>query len=244
MTASDLRERVLEPEEIDDPALEKEKLFGALHGLSRINFLSASAGSVWTPMVRLACDLRQDRLRILDVATGGGDIPLALWHKAKAAGLQVEVLGVDISERALEFAASHCADCGSDVRFERRDILRDGLPEGFDVIVSSLFLHHLNNGQAAQLLASAAVATRQLVLINDLRRGRYGLTLAYFAGHVLSSSPVVRVDAVRSVRAAFTMQEALAMAEEAGMKGATVRRRWPARYLLEWRTTSLATKTT
>jgi 2-polyprenyl-3-methyl-5-hydroxy-6-metoxy-1,4-benzoquinol methylase len=235
MTANDLGRRILEPEDIDDPSLEKEKLFGALQGLTRINFLSASAGSVWKPMARLARELRQDRLRILDVATGGGDIPLSLWRKGQAAGLQLEVLGVDISERALEFASRECAGCGSNVRFEQRDILRDGLPEGFDVIVSSLFLHHLNDSQAGQLLKAAASATRHLVLINDLRRGRYGLTLAYFAGHILCSSPVVRVDAVRSVRAAFTIQEVRAMAEEACMKGATVQKRWPARYLLEWR---------
>ena len=235
MPASNLRRRILEPEDIDDPALDKEKLFGALHGLTRINFLSASAGSVWKPMARLARDLKLNRLRILDVATGGGDIPLALWRKGQAAGLQLEILGVDISERALEFAAGKCATCGSDVRFEQRDILQNGLPDGFDVIVSSLFLHHLSDSDAGQLLTSAAAATRHLVLINDLRRGRYGLTLAYFAGHVLSSSPVVRVDAVRSVRAAFTMQEVREMAEVAGMQGATVQRRWPARFLLEWR---------
>ena len=235
MAESNLRQRVMEPEDIDDPALEKDQLFGALRGLTTINFLSASAASVWQPMVRLARERKQARLRILDVATGGGDIPLALWQKGKRAGLRLEILGVDISERALEFAARQCASCGSDVRFEQRDILRDGLPEGFDVIVSSLFLHHLTNDQAGQLLAAAALATKNLVLINDLRRAQYGLTLAYFAGHILSSSPVVRVDAIRSVRAAFTMQEALAMAEAAGMRGATVRRRWPARYLLQWR---------
>jgi 2-polyprenyl-3-methyl-5-hydroxy-6-metoxy-1,4-benzoquinol methylase len=235
MLASDLRQRILEPEDIDDPTLAKEKLFGALEGLTRINFLSASAGSVWGPMLRLARELKLDRLRILDVATGGGDIPLALWRKGKRAGLQLEIVGVDISEQALEFAHQKCTECASDVRFEQRDILRDGLPEGFDVIVSSLFLHHLTTDQARQLLAAAAVATKHLVLINDLRRGRYGLTLAYFAGHILSSSPVVRVDSVRSVRAAFTMQEALAMAEAAGMKGAAVHSRWPARYLLQWR---------
>ena len=238
MLASDLRQRILEPEDIDDPALAKEKLFGALEGLTRINFLSASAGSVWGPMLRLARELKLDRLRVLDVATGGGDIPLALWRKGKRAGLPLEIAGVDISERALEFAQRKCTECGSVVRFEQRDILRDGLPEGFDVIVSSLFLHHLTNDLAGELLAAAAMATKHLVLINDLRRGRYGLTLAYFAGHVLSSSPVVRVDAVRSVRAAFTMQEALAMAEASGMKGATVHRRWPARYLLQWRKTA------
>lgn len=238
MAESNLRQRVMEPEDIDDPALEKEQLFGALRGLTTINFLSASAGSVWQPMVRLAREKKQDRLRILDVATGGGDIPLALWRKAKRIGLRVEVLGVDISERVLEFAARQCASCGSDVRFEQRDVLRDGLPEGFDVIVSSLFLHHLTNDQAGQLLGAAASATRHLVLINDLRRGRYGLTLAYFAGQILSSSPVVRVDAIRSVRAAFTMHEALTLAEANGMKGATVHTRWPARYLLQWRNRS------
>ena len=237
MTVNDLGRRILEPEDIDDPALEKEQLFGALQGLTRINFLSASAGSVWKPMARLAGELRQNRLRILDVATGGGDIPLALWRKGQAAGLQLEVLGIDISERALEFASRQCAACGSDVRFEQRDILRDGLPEDFDIIVSSLFLHHLNDGQARQFLKEAASAASYLVLINDLRRSRYGLTLAYLAGHILCSSPVVRVDAVRSVRAAFTMQEVRAMAEESGMKEATVKRRWPARYLLEWRKT-------
>jgi len=238
MLASDLRQRILEPEDIDDPALAKEELFGALEGLTRINFLSASAGSVWGPMLCLARELKLDRLRVLDVATGGGDIPLALWQKGKRAGLRLEIVGVDISERALEFAQRNCTECGSDVHFEQRDILRDGLPDGFDVIVSSLFLHHLTNDQAGELLTAAAVKAKHLVLINDLRRGWYGLTLAYFAGHVLSSSPVVRVDAVRSVRAAFTMQEALVIAEAAGMKGATVHRRWPARYLLQWRKTT------
>ena len=234
MAARNLQERILEPEDIDDPALGKEQLFGALRGLTTINFLSASAGSVWAPMVRLAQQRKQEKLRILDVATGGGDIPRALWRKGKRAGLKLEVLGIDISERALEFAAQQCSDCGSDIRFEQRDVLRAGLPEGYDVIVSSLFLHHLTNQDALQLLTAAARVANQLVLINDLRRGRYGLTLAFFAGHILSSSPVVRVDALRSVRAAFTMREALEMAQIVGMQGATVKRRWPARYLLTW----------
>src|SRR5689334_6127815 len=143
MAANYLEERILEPEDIDDPALEKEQLFGALRGLTTINFLSASAGSVWAPMARLAREQKLERLRILDVATGGGDIPEAIWKKGTRAGLKLEILGIDISERALEFAQRKCAACGSEVRFEQRDIVREGLPEDFDVIVSSLFLHHL-----------------------------------------------------------------------------------------------------
>jgi hypothetical protein len=80
-----------------------------------------------------------------------------------------------------------------------------------------------------------ADAAERLVLINDLRRHPWGLFLAHFAGNVLSRSPVVRVDAVRSVRAAFTLEEARALAADAGISGAVVSRRWPCRYLLSWR---------
>lgn len=234
MAVNNLRERILEPEDIDDPRLEKKKLYAALSGLTRINFLSASAATVWSPIHRLARQLRKDHLRILDIATGAGDIPVALWRKGQRAGLKLEILGVDFSEHALEFAQRRIADCGGDVRLARLDVLREELPEGYDAVVSSLFLHHLTNDEGRQVLGAMSRAANHLVLINDLRRGRYGLILAYLAGHILTSSPVVRLDAIRSVRAAYTMDEVLALSEAAGMKGANVSRRWPARYLLSW----------
>ena len=98
----------------------------------------------------------------------------------------------------------------------------------------SLFLHHLDEEPAAQLLRVMAAAARRLVLVNDLRRGWDGLLLAHFAGLCLTRSPVVRVDAVRSVRAAFTLAEARRLAATAGLAGASVSRRWPARFLLTW----------
>jgi 2-polyprenyl-3-methyl-5-hydroxy-6-metoxy-1,4-benzoquinol methylase len=234
MAANDLRTRILEPEEIDDPELAQDQLYGALHGLTRINFLSASAASVWSPIRRLAKRLKTTHLRILDIATGAGDIPVALWRKGKRAGLKLEILGVDISERALDFARERGAVCGEDVQFRQLDVFADEIPPGYDVLVSSLFLHHLQDEQAGKLLAGMAHAANHLVLINDLRRGRYGLMLAYLAGRLLTSSPVVRIDAIRSVRAAFSLEEVGAMAESAGMQGADIRRRWPARYLLAW----------
>ena len=37
-----------------------------------------------------------------------------------------------------------------------------------------------------------------------------------------------------SVAAALTCREALELAEEGGLKGATIARRWPQRFLLSW----------
>jgi hypothetical protein len=72
------------------------------------------------------------------------------------------------------------------------------------------------------------------VAVNDLTRSRAGLVLVWAACRLLTRSPVVHFDGPVSVRAAFTPREALALAERAGLAGATVVRRRPCRFLLTW----------
>ena len=98
----------------------------------------------------------------------------------------------------------------------------------------SLFLHHLAEEQAVSLLQAMVNATQHLILVNDLRRSAAGLALAHLATWGLSGSDVVRVDGPRSVRAAFTVVEAAALARTAGLKGTIVERHWPFRFLLSW----------
>ena len=70
--------------------------------------------------------------------------------------------------------------------------------------------------------------------IDDLRRCAWGLGLARLCTPYLTRSPVVREDSVRSVRAAFTAGELKELARAAGLQGARVTTRFPARMLLEW----------
>lgn len=229
-----LAQRQLEPEEMDDPAIATERLHGALTGLTRINFVSDSARIVWSPIARFARKLNVDRLRVLDIATGAGDVPRALWRKARRAGLNLEIRGIDFSPRSIEFARERAAETKTPITFECRDALTDDLPADYDVVMCSLFLHHLSNDDARQLLGRMAAAQRQLVLVSDLRRSRLGLALAYVVSRAITRCDVVHVDAVRSVRAAFTMAELRQMAAQAGLSAATVARCWPARMLLTW----------
>jgi hypothetical protein len=120
------------------------------------------------------------------------------------------------------------------IHFSVLDVLAGSLPGGFDVVACSLFLHHLAEEQAVLLLQAMADATQHLVLVNDLRRSAVGLALTHLAAWTLSGSDVVRVDGPRSVRAAFTVHEAAALARAAGLKGAIVERHWPFRFLLSW----------
>jgi hypothetical protein len=225
--------RRLQPEIMDQPGLDPGRHRQALRGLRRINFWSRSAGILWPALAALARTTPQP-LRVLDVATGGGDVPIRLWQRAKRAGLSMIIEGCDISAVAVEHATREAEQRGAAVRYFVANALVDPLRDGYDAVVCSLFLHHLTEEQAVGLLRRMAAAARRLVLVNDLVRSRTGLWLARVGTRLLSRSPVVHVDGPRSVEGAYTIQEAQSLAERAGLQGATIERRWPCRFLLSW----------
>ena len=159
---------------------------------------------------------------------------MGLQQRATRAGVQLEILGLDLSSEAVRFAQESAEARKIPIEFAVHDAISDELPSGFDVVISSLFLHHLSEEHAVLLLGKMARATQQLVLVNDLSRSMRGLILASSVSHLASTSRVVHVDAVLSARAAFTPKEALAMARDAGLERATATQCWPCRFLLTW----------
>ncbi len=220
---------------MDQPGLDPAAHRRALDGLARLNAASGAFRYLWAPIAELARSTKGRPLRVLDVATGGGEFPVTLMHWARRAGLPIEAAGCDRSETALEYGRRTAVAVGVPVTFFPQDVLSGPLPSGYDVVTCSLFLHHLDEGEAVRLLRAMAAAAGRLVLVNDLARGRLNYLLIWLATRVLTRSPVVRTDGPLSVRAAFTPREALSLAEKAGLTGATVRRCFPCRFLLTWR---------
>ena len=75
-----------------------------------------------------------ESIRILDIGTGSGCIPISLGKQLSKA----EVESWDISERALEVASRNCERNGVKVLLRQKDVLK-ATPEGnlYDVIVSN-----------------------------------------------------------------------------------------------------------
>ncbi|QDU78602.1 hypothetical protein Pla110_03060 [Polystyrenella longa] len=220
---------------MDQPGLDEREHQQALAGLKRVNWISGSSSMLWPPLRQLAQEHPDRPLKVLDVASGGGDVVINLAQRAKQEQIPMEFSGSDISPVAVDYATRQATERDLSIPFHRWDVLKEPVPGEYDVIMCSLFLHHLRSEEAIFFLNKISYAARQLVLVNDLRRSRFGYCLAQIGCRLLSRSPIVHVDGPLSVRSAFTIKEAIEHALKAGMESVTVTRHWPERFLLSWR---------
>lgn len=223
-------------EEMDRPDIDPAALEGALRALVRINTVGNGAGLFWPTLSDMLRESGTDRpFKLLDIGCGAGDMSRRLEQRARRAGYHLQADGCDINPHAIALAAKDGEAAGHSGRFFVCDAIQDELPDDYDVIISSLCLHHLSDGEAVEMLRRAAARTRRLLLVSDLIRSRFGLLLVYLATYSLTRSHVVHRDGVTSLRAAFSIPEARQLAESAGLRGARIVRRWPERFLLAWR---------
>jgi 2-polyprenyl-3-methyl-5-hydroxy-6-metoxy-1,4-benzoquinol methylase len=231
----DLAHRRREAELMDQPDLDILEHVRALTALGRANLVSRTADSLWPGIRRAADAARGEPLRLLDVATGGGHVAIALARRATRDGVGLDITGCDISPVALDYARTLAARTGvTRVRFEPADALGGTWPGEVDIVICTLFLHHLDDDRAAALLGRMKATARRLVLVSDLRRSSSGYFFAWAGCRLLSRSRVFHVDGTRSVAAAFTPDEARGLAARAGLDGALVTTHWPQRWLLSW----------
>jgi len=225
--------RDLRGEWMDDPSLPVEAHRRALRGLARLNACSRSGAPIWRamePYVRNG----DGRASVLDVASGSGDVLIDVARRARRSGVDLDLCAADISPVASRALEERSARSGIPVRTVTTDVVAGELPGRFDIVMCSLFLHHLSMDDIVRLLRKMAGAARKMVVISDLVRSRVALAIAFGASRVLTRSRVVHVDAVRSVRAALTPRELADAARAAGLQGFSIRKAFAVRMVLTW----------
>jgi 2-polyprenyl-3-methyl-5-hydroxy-6-metoxy-1,4-benzoquinol methylase len=248
-----MKQRHLVPEQMDNPDLDPREHQRALAGLRRINWFSGTASQLQKEFLRIAASRPQRHWEILDVGCANGEVAFELASRLRGK-LDFTLTGWDMSPVAIASAEARRAgelqhspvqpsvtasgSPASCLRFKVRNLFDElertaGQPQ-FDIIYCTLLLHHFSDEDAIRVLAAMRQLARHAVIVDDLRRTRLGWLLAVAGCHLLSRSPVVHFDGPQSVRAAFSSQEALRMANTAGLNGATLRHHWPERFQLCW----------
>ena len=204
---------------LDGPLDDRTALIGNLRDLARANRrlggvdLSARAIDALAP--------GRSSIDVLDVGTGGADIPLALIERGRASGRLVRVTAIDNRPEVLQAAAQ--ADQRVALTRELALHVADGgalpFPDGaFDVAHASLLVHHLEPDAVRRTLAEMARVARLGVVLNDLVRGRAAWVGAWALSHLATRNRFTRHDAPLSVRRAYTVAELTALLATAGVR--------------------------
>jgi SAM-dependent methyltransferase len=156
--------------------------------------------------------------RVLDLCTGAGDLPRIMVNFARRRGIRLEIVALDANPATLEIARAR-SEGYEEIRFVEGNALNYEAPGRFDLVHSSLALHHFTDADASRLLQRAAQLASRWVLISDLERSVFTTAGIWLLTRTFYRDPMTQHDARTSAERAFSFQEFRTLAEEAGWLG-------------------------
>jgi len=214
-----MRRSVDVDELLDGPLDDGRAVVGNLRDLARAN---RWLGGVRLSALGIAALAPADTpLSVVDVGTGGADIPLALIERARRGHRRLTVTAIDSRPEILEAAVVAQPRLGTTADLALR--VADGrfLPfadDSFDIAHASLVLHHLEPPAAVELLLEMRRVARRGIVVNDLVRGRLSWLGAWLLSHLATTNRFTRNDAPLSVRRAYSVAELTSLLAAAGFR--------------------------
>jgi SAM-dependent methyltransferase len=155
------------------------------------------------------------RMRIVDLATGSGDIPRLIAEYGRKVGAELQIDALDRQSATLEIAKKLSVRY-PEISFVEGDVLERQPVESYDIVFCTLALHHFSEDDAVRLLRRCLDLSPKFVLVSDLRRG----WLATVGVHLLTATvfrePMTKYDARLSAVRAFSFPEMNHLARRAG----------------------------
>jgi len=202
-----------EPELMDRPQPVTAELVSDLRNLCQFNRYFGSYALITRFLQRWIKP--EAHLRMLDLATGSGDIPRLVVNHARKVGARMSVLAIDQQSSTLEIARSFSVDF-PEIEFRQGDVVSFEDDKQFDIVLCSLALHHFDESNAVKVLKRCRDLSRRFVLVADLRRGLLATVGVYLLTAFIYRESMTRYDARLSAARAFSFREFELLARRAG----------------------------
>ena len=218
----DFSVRTLTPELMDTEPVGFETFRDCLVDLEKVNRATLAYRPTLAFLDRLRRDgrLKGHTVRILDVGSGYGDMLRRIDRWARARGVAVSLTGVDLNPWSAQ-AARAATPPGRPIRWLTADCFAYDGP--VDLVVSSLFAHHLDDDTLTRFLAWMEARAELAWFVNDLHR----LALPYYGFGLLARAMrwhrFVRHDGPVSIARAFRPADWGRLASAAGLGPGAVR---------------------
>lgn len=196
------------PELLDSDAGTPAEIAASLLDLRWFNRWFGGVPTVRTLIHDVVDASRSSEVSLLEIASGDGYLPRLIRDEFSCQGVRLNFVLLDRSANHLPSNDTMPKIAG--------DALNLPFPEStFDLVSTSLFVHHLAPNQVLAFVKEALRVCRTAVLLHDLIRHPLHLALAY-AGLPLYRSRITRNDAPASVFQAYTVDEMRSFFQRAG----------------------------
>lgn len=165
---------------------------------------------------------------IVDLGCGHGDILRLIADYGRKNNFSFNLIGIDANEDAIDYAVELSEDY-DELSFTNMDVFSEEFQAlDYDIVLSTLFLHHLNQGEIQQLLKMINSKATFGIVINDLHRNRMAYGLFKLLGLVVSNHMIVQ-DGLTSILRAFKRQELENISKQLNLKS-QICWKWAFRY--------------
>jgi SAM-dependent methyltransferase len=193
---------------LDRGGLAPEEIERSLSDIARAHRFGGGLAAVRKIVL---ADLRRaghGTFRVLDVGSGSGAVLADLAPRARAGGIELETVALDLRYEHL-LAGRRITPGPDPARAVAGDARRlPFAPRSFDWVVMTLLFHHFAPEDNHGVLRELARIARRGFLIVDLRRHRLSLMAVSALRRLLFRSETSRKDGPASVRQAYTLEEA------------------------------------
>ena len=164
-------------------------------------------------------------LHIVDVGCGHGDVLRRVAQWAAQRSVAVRLTGIDLNPYAARAARQCCREehfPPGAVDWVTADIFAAQLPLEADVVISSLFTHHLLDADVARFLAWSETHARWGWIVNDLARSERAYKIFGWAARLMRVHPLVIEDGLISLQRAFVPEDWHQSLQDSRITGADV----------------------
>ena len=202
--------------ELMDEPCSREELRACLRDLSRVNrwFLAYRPVLHWLDSLRL--DQQRRPIRILDVGCGYGDGLRRIARWANERGIEAKLTGCDLNPDTIAIAAE--ANGKVNMEWIAADVFNLDGESSVDIVVSSLFTHHLTEPDIVRFLRWMEKQAGTGWFIHDLSRAAAPYWLFKGFARVAGLHRFVQNDGPVSFRRAFVPEDWQRMCAAAGLK--------------------------
>lgn len=222
-----LSERRHSPELIDLPieSYDLSEYAGNLADIRTVNrFLGDYHATLkhFSSLVPVAGGALATPIRVLDMATGSADIPVAVAIWARRQGIQIKVTAIDNNTFAIREAEAFTRGY-PEITVAVADVFSMPFEDGsFDIVLCTKTLHHLSEERTVRLLKEIGRVAAIGYIVIDLRRSCVAWALISVLTRLFTRNRLTRHDGPLSVLRSYTVSELDALAGKAGLMDRSV----------------------